>query len=447
MTHNSRDPAVVVFLLFSAGIISPAALAAQRDSAAVAADCRNVLKSLGGKTSDRSNCTSLATLLGTILDSLYTTGLKSDTSVQLTPRKLQSTRAGEANISGVPGQTESAPSAQPSPLASATLSGAGTDAGTKAIAAISINPVTLFGGGDTVAAARWSRVTDLTVLVPVANTSGTPGRLGYFGVRARVNFTGLNAGDDLLSQLNAAFARAIREQSDLTFQLREALKSLPDSAAIAQCATAVLASSYGDSPGACHGRVTLAVRRDVYDTLHRAIVRAREKADSRYLGLDLRFDTGDPTLARDPTKEVTALQAGLAFGRRSLKANLNKLALGVQGRLGVRYSDPKAPGDSVVWSLDGALGFETSRLMSNDQPVRFSTGLEFRYANKSDIEAERNQTDHLVVRGGLAIPLVGGTSVSVGFTGPLTGEVSPDLSVNFNWGLLMSSLVGDSSGQ
>ena len=446
MTHSTRGPALVALVLLSVGITVPGALAAQRDSAAeaaVATHCRDVLKSLGGKTSDRSNCTTLAAFLSTIVDTMYTTGLASDSSVKLTPRKLQSVRSGEANISGIPGQTASAPSAQPAPLASASLSGAGTDDGTKAIAAVSINPVTLFGGVDTAAAAKWSRVMDLTVLVPVANTSGTPGRLGYFGVRGRLNFTGLKVGDSLLSRLTVAFARAIGQQSDLAFRLKEALTSLSDSAAIAQCAAAVLAASYGDSPTPCRGKVTLAVRREVYDTLRKAIVRAREQADARYLGLDLRFDTGDPTLARDPAKEVTALQAGLAFGRRSMKANPNALALGVQGRLGVRYSDPKTVGDSVVWSLDGAFGFETSRLMSNDQPVRFSTGLEFRYANKSDAEAERNQTDYLVVRGGLAIPLIGGSSVSVGFTGPLTGDVSPDLSVNFNWGLLMSALGGD----
>jgi len=427
--------------LLAMGVAAPRSAAAQRDSATIAAECRDVLTSFNRPVRPTSTCASLATFLGTILDSAYRAGLKSDTAVQVTPRKLQSVRSGAANISGVPGQAESAPTAQPSPLASASLSGAGTDDGTKGIAAISLNPVTLFGGADTGAAARWSRFADLTVLVPVANTGATPGRLGYFGVRSRLNFTGVDAGDGLLKEVNAAFAQAITEQLNLTQHLKTALESLPDSLAIAQCAAAVLASTYGQSPAACRGAVTLGVRREVYDTLRRALTRAREKADARYFGLDLRFDTGDPTLARDPAKEVTALQAGFAFGRRSLKADPRALAAALQGRLGVRYSDPKTPGDSVVWSLDGAVGVETSRLLASDQPVRFTTGLEFRYANKPDAVAELNQTDYLVVRGGLSIPLVGGTSVSIGFTGPLTGDVSPDLSVNFNWGLLMSALA------
>lgn len=441
---NICSPALVAFLLLSLSTLLPGTLLAQRDPQA---DCRAVRKSLDSLGRSNLGCKQLAVFLGdAITDAAFKSRKAADTALKLTPRKLQSTRSGEANVSGVPGQAMGAPTAQPAPLASASLSGAGTDEGTKGIAAISINPVTLFGGTDTLAAAKWSRFTDLTVLVPVASTNGSPGRLGYFGVRARLNLTGLNAGDRLLSDVSAAFAKAVGAEAVFDQQLKEAFESFPDSATVAKCAAAVLASSYGDSPEECLGKVTVGLSQADYDTLHNAIVLAREKADARYFGLDLRFDNGDPTLARDPTKEVTAVQAGLAFGRRSLKPNLNAITLGLQGRLGVRYSDPKSSSDSVVWSLDGALGFETSRLMSSDQPVRFSTGLEFRYANKPDDVAERNQTDYLVVRGGLAIPLIGGASVSVGFTGPLTGDVSPDLSVNFNWGLMMSSLSGASGG-
>jgi hypothetical protein len=225
----------------------------------------------------------------------------------------------------------------------------------------------------------------------------------------------------------------------------KAFESMPDSVTIARCASAVLSASYGDSPEACLGKVTIGLQNEDYDALRRSVVAAREKADARYLGLDLRFDTGDPTLSEDPTREVNALQAGLAVGRRNLTANPQAVMFGIEGRLGVRYDDPKSSSDSVVWSLDGAVGFEASRLMSGDAPVRLTTGLEFRYANKPDSIAERQQTDNLVLRGALGIPLVGGTSVTVAFGGPLIGKVSPTLSVNFNWGLLMSSLGGASA--
>jgi hypothetical protein len=354
-------------------------------------------------------------------------------------------RSREANISGVPGQSDAVPSAQPTGLASANISAAGTDDGTKTVAAISLNPMTLFGGTDTIAAARWSRLADLTILVPVGNESSSVDRLGYFGIRGRVNFTGLEAGDQLLKNVGAAFANAVGAEAALDLQLIQAFESFPDSATIARCAAAVFASSYGDSPDACLGKVTIGLDNEDYEAIHRSIQVAREKADARYLGLDLRFDTGDPTLSGDPIKEADALQVGLAFGRRSLTPNPQAVMFGIQGRLGVRYSDPKTESDSVVWSVDGAVGFEASRLTSGDAPVRLATGIEFRYANKSDAIAERQQTDNLVLRGALGIPIVGGTSVTVAFTGPLVGEVSPTLSVNFNWGLLMSNLAGASS--
>jgi hypothetical protein len=430
----------------------PSHLQAQRDAQA---DCRAVLGTLSSDalrraTRPEKGCQDLAVYLGDTLAAVgLTAQLKSrvadDSALKLTPRKLQSVRSREANISGVPGQSDAVPSAQPTGLASANISAAGTDDGTKTVAAISLNPMTLFGGTDTIAAARWSRLADLTILVPVGNESSSVDRLGYFGIRGRVNFTGLEAGDQLLKNVGAAFANAVGAEAALDLQLIQAFESFPDSATIARCAAAVFASSYGDSPDACLGKVTIGLDNEDYEAIHRSIQVAREKADARYLGLDLRFDTGDPTLSGDPIKEADALQVGLAFGRRSLTPNPQAVMFGIQGRLGVRYSDPKTESDSVVWSVDGAVGFEASRLTSGDAPVRLATGIEFRYANKSDAIAERQQTDNLVLRGALGIPIVGGTSVTVAFTGPLVGEVSPTLSVNFNWGLLMSNLAGASS--
>ncbi len=442
MAYPTRSLAVAAMLVLL-GTALPSPLLAQRDAQA---DCQGVLRSLTKvAVAATAGCKQLATFLEDAVStptfmSLFKSRVSSDTALQPTPRKLQSMRSNEADVSGVPGQSQAAPTAQPTGLAAANVSAAGTDQGTSAIAAISINPLTLLGGTDTAAAAKWSRLTDLTVLIPVSSANGSPGRLGYFGLRGRLNLTGVSAGERLLSNVDSAFAKIITASTRLTERLKTALESLPDSATVARCAEAVMKASLGDTPDACLGKVTIGLNQADYEEAHRAVALAREKADARYFGLDLRFDHGDPTLARDPTKEVTALQAGLAFGRRILKPDPNAVTLGLQGRIGVRYSDPKISTDSVVWSLDGAVGLETSRLLSNDQPVRFTTGLEFRYGNKPDDVAERAQTDYLIVRGGLAVPLIGGTSVSLGFTGPLTGDVSPDLSVNFNWGLLMSSL-------
>ncbi len=306
----------------------------------------------------------------------------------------------------------------------------------------SLNPVTLFGGTDSIAAARWSRFGDVTVLVPVStgSTSSITDRLGYLGLRARLNITGLSAGEQLLQDVNNAFTAALEQEGLLAGRIAQALESLPDSVAIRKCAAAIAASAYGDTPAACLGKVTVGLSADDYRALRKSLELAREKADAHYLGVDLRFDRGDPTLAGDSTKEMTALQAGFAFGRRTLTADPEAVRVGVQGRLGVRYTNPRIRTDSVVWALDGGLGFESSRLVNALQEVRFSTGLDFRYSNRPDSVAERTQTDFLVLRAAVNIPLVGGTSVSVGYTAPLVGRISPALTVNFDWGLLLPTL-------
>lgn len=419
-----------------AGLLCPATLVAQRD-----AECAKVVAAVSSRVPDNPDCHVLATIvLAELSDAQFVARLSSSAEDSLlTPRMLQPL-TGEANISGVPGQSDAVPSAQPTALASANLSAVGTDNGTKTLAAISLNPATLFGKDDGTDAAKWSRVADLTLLVPTGEDGGPSTDLSYFGVRARLNITGLSAGDRLLEEVSKAFESVVVLEADFEDELERAFKALPDSASIADCVDAVLQSSYGDSPEECLGNVTLSLGDVAYDALQRSIMLARQKADARYLGLDLRYDNGDPTLAGDPAKEVTALQASLAFGRQSVGLNPMGTTFGLTGRIGARYSQLQSSSDSVVWSLDGALGFEANRLMADQQQVRLSAGLEFRYANKSAAVAEEHQTDNLVIRGAIAIPLVGGTSVTVAFTTPVQGEVSPALSVNFNWGLLMSNL-------
>lgn len=431
----------VLVLLVS--MICPLRMEAQRD---IPAECRAVLEKLTGeKPESIANCHDLATFLD---DSLSSGALEirlnnaaaADTARLMTPRKVQPL-TGEANISGVPGQSDAVPSAQPTALASANVSAVGTDHGTKTLAAISLNPFMLFGSsGDPKAAAKWSRVSDFTILVPTSDQGGSPGDLSYFGVRARFNITGLSAGDNLLGAVNAAFARVVAAEANLTQELETAFLNLPNQSTIEDCAEAILTASYGDSPAECLGKVTVGLNEADYDALRESILEARLKADRNYTGLDLRFDTGDPTLSGDPAKEVTALEAGLAFGRSSVGPNAFGTNFGLTGRIGARYSQLKSSSDSAVWSAEGAVGFEANRLMADNQMVRLSGALEFRFANEPDAEAEAHQTDNLAIRGAMAIPLLGGTSITVAFAAPLVGEMTPSLSVNFNWGLLLSNL-------
>src|ERR1043166_2341251 len=132
---------------------------------------------------------------------------KSAARPQPTGRILQSTRAEGAVPTGTPGQAEAVPGVQPTAAAAASLSAVGTDSGSKAIVAISLNPATLFGGTDSATVAKWSRVADFTLLVPMSKES--PGAasvagLRYLGVRGKLNLSGISVGESLLSRMNPA---------------------------------------------------------------------------------------------------------------------------------------------------------------------------------------------------------------------------------------------------
>lgn len=418
---------------------------AQKSSEDAQRDCGAAFRQIQGTPSTaQDKCRALGNIVSADLadaQELFIKRRAADTALAITPRKLQSTRSGEAVPAGVPGQADAVPTVQPTSLAAANIAAAGTDSGTKAIVALSINPITIFGNGDSAAVARWSRFADLTVLVPLTNGALlSESKLEYFGLRARVNITGLNEGDGLLRDVTAAFDEARKIENDLAVQAAAAFRLLPDSTAIVACAKAIREAMWGDRPEACRGEVVVGLGDAARKRLQESLARAREKADARYFGLDLRFDTGDPTLGGDSTKDVTSLQAGLAFGRRYLGQRTQGTALAIQGRLGGRYLKPKVKPDSVTWAFEGALGFEASRLITIDQAVRFTSGLEFRYSNKPNSVAKRLQTDYLALRGSVTVPIVSGTSVSVGFVAPMVGDLSPSLSVNFNWGLLLASL-------
>ena len=400
-------------------------------------DCAKVLAELPGKFT--GTCTTLSALLTTsILDKIR----NSDEAPAVTPRLVQSVRSEGATATGTPAQAEAVPSIQPTAVAAASLAAAGTDSGSKTIAAISLNPATLFGGTDTATVAKWSRVGDFTLLVPLSKES--PGvadvvGLRYLGVRGRLNLTGITAGDGLLDEMDEAFRDVLRQDQALFETVRGALLALPNEAAMRQCADALLDGEVGAAPPACKGNVRIDVSRATFNALLDKVRLVREKADARYFGLDLRLDVGDPTLGADPDNDVTAFSFGLAYGQRFLRAHASDVTSAVRLRLAARYTDPKHVPDGVLWAVEGGGGLELSRLLQSDQFAQFSAGLDFRYSGSDEVVRDRLQPNFLAARGGLTVPLVGGASISLGLNAPLTGDVSPSLTANINWGLLLSS--------
>jgi hypothetical protein len=361
---------------------------------------------------------------------------------------VQSARSEGASATGTPAQAEAVPGVQPTAVAAASLSAAGTDSGSKTIAAISLNPATLFAGTDSATVAKWSRVGDFTLLVPLSKEA--PGvadvvGLRYLGVRGRLNLTGITEGDGLLSEMDDAFRGVLKQDQALLETVRAALLALPDEAAIKQCADALLNGEIGTAPAECKGAVEIDVSRATFNALLDKVRMVREKADAQYFGLDLRVDVGDPTLGASPDNDVTALSFGLAYGQRFLRAHASDVTSAVRMRLAARYTDPKHVPDGVLWAVEGGGGLELSRLLQSDQVAQFSAGLDFRYSGSDKVVRDRLQPNFLAARGGLTVPLVGGASVSLGLNAPITGDVSPSLTANFNWGMLLSS--GGSTGR
>jgi len=402
--------------------------------------CAAALASLRGQPLTRASCQTLAVFL---VDTLTQSYYRTENNARIPPRDVQSSRAGDAVPVGSPAQAEAVPGVQPAALASVALATVGSDGGTDALTSISINPTLLFGPDDTRALARWSRFTDLTISFPVSDIEGGIGGLDYLGLRARVNLTAARVGDAVFNGVLDAYKEVLEGEGLLTARIKRVLEEAPD---VERCARSILASRLGEEAEGCNSDVRIEVAPGAYRRLKEKIALAREKADAKYLGLDLRFDTGDPTLGAVPGTDLRSFEAGLAWGRRFVKPDLRKLLVAVRSRLGVRYVDPVPTGQDVAWSVTGGVGFEGSRLMGLEQTARFTLGFEFDYANSPEAQREALRNDFLVLRSSLTIPLLGAASLTVGFTAPIVGDDDPSVSFNFGGGLLMSALAGELTG-
>jgi hypothetical protein len=416
--------------------------AVAQDSAAVKAAngrCATALATLSTRVSmSAGNCAFLAAFL---VDTLQARIRLTDPGSRPSPRTYQSTRAGSAVAAGTPGQAEAVPGVQPTALAAASISAAGTDSGSKAITAISLNPATLFGGSDSVFAAKWSRFADLTLLVPLDRKSATSAAgLSYFGLRSRINVTAISQGDQLLTSMLHTFTSILEAANDLNNQLLPLLLALDTQAKVEDCVRALMNADVGSAPAECGGRFKIAFPAELYGKLRAEIAHVREVADAHYFGLDLRFDTGDPTLGASPDRDVTSLAVGIAQGQRALGKRPTDAMIARRFYGAARYTKPKDTTKPVVWSGDAGIAFEVSRLVQADQYVQFSGGLLARVSSGEAAVRDKMQPNFLTLQTGLTIPLAGGSSLAVGFSAPLVGKVSPSLSVNFNWGLLLSAL-------
>ncbi len=357
----------------------------------------------------------------------------------ISPRDLQQTNSGDAATSGSVAQGEVVPTAQPMAIGGGSVAATGSDAGTSAITALTINPAIFFTSSEArETIAKWSRLTDATVFFPVDGLDqNDDGEIDYFGVRLRVNMTGLSAGGRIMQQAREKFLGLLEIEARNARRLADLLEAAPE---LEACITALTGVASAQSRvRACGADFRIQLDPSQYEAFRRNLTSIRERADARYLGFDLRLDVGDPTLGAVPDAAATAITSGLAFGQQFVGKDALAASFGVKGRLGVHFSDLHDI-DETHFALDGGLAFEARRLVEPQRPILLAGGFEFRYGNAEQFRSEL-QTDFLVFRASLNVPLANVAGVSVNVRAPLIGEsISPTLSVNVNWGVLLPKL-------
>ncbi len=386
-----------------------------------------------------STCRSLsAFIVDALTEARFAPGSKG--AGKVAPRDVQPAASGDAGGAGSLAQGEAVPGVRPVALAGGTVSAVGTDAGTRAMTSIALNPLVLLGDlNDPKAVAGPSRFADLTLLLPVDKLDANhDGRIDYFGVRSRINVLGIKAGSELFKDVEAAADSAMVHDVKLAVLIRHALENAPEGG-VKQCAEALLKATPGATITSehCGAPVSFDLDTAAVAKLREKTRTLREAADRDYFGLDLRFDTGDPTLGDSLGRDATSLLAGLAWGRKL--TGTGGTEVGLKLRLGARYVSLRDTSATKL-GADGGLGFELTRRL-NEQTIRIDAGFEFGYGNADKALEVPLQTDFLTFRGSLSIPLANSTNVTVTLSAPVHGDQSPTLSISGNWAMLFSALA------
>jgi hypothetical protein len=357
-------------------------------------------------------------------------------------RDLQPADEGSASAAGSLAQSEAVPGTRPMAIGGGSLTAVGSDAGADAITALTLNPSIFFGGDESgERVAQQSRLADLTAYVPMNDLDrDDDGDVDYFGLHVRVNFTGLAAGSELWSaaarlqdvtEVETAAAERLREELNGVglARLEACVALLRDSGAEA---TAVVQS--------CGDDIRPDLDLPTYEEFRASLIPLRERADSRYFGLDVRLDVGDPTLGAVADAEAVSINGGVAFGKQFVGTDALSPSAGVRLRAGIRYTD-LARLDESSFALDGGLAFVLRRPVDFEKALTVSGGVEFRFGGVDDALEGAMQSEFLTVRAALSVPVTDQTAITLGFGQPLLGtDISQTLSVTADWRLLLPLL-------
>ncbi|MCE9601437.1 MAG: hypothetical protein K8S21_04375 [Gemmatimonadetes bacterium] len=360
-------------------------------------------------------------------------------------RDLQSRTAGNSAGAGGAAQGEAVPTVQPTALASGSLAALGSGGGSDAVVAISLNPLSLFPSRAGASTLERSRLADVTILAPVGGSdTATAASLDYIGLRIRVNlFAGGSA--RALDSAESLFRSRVVDRAKLSAELAAILRDAPKAGECVALLVGAAAPSAARQRDACGRSFDVQRITDAGAAFRRYTAALRDSVDARYLGLDLRYDRGDPTFGEVPGLDGTFLFAGLAMGKRISPRDADQTSYGVRLRVGVQHIalDSGVVVDSVTsgTAFDAALAFEAS-YPTAFRPLRLLGGLEYRGGSR--IAPTVDDALHrrgLQWRVSLDVPLTEANGIAVAFATPLSGGGKPTLNVSFNWQLLMQELV------
>jgi hypothetical protein len=406
---------------------------------------------LGKNALDATNAAVVATGCQQVASALaadWATNALLGPAPDVNPRDLSATRD----------QTTAAPGDATTPIepveaAGGSVAAVGTDKGAGAVAAIAINPSIFFVDPSRPEdVARWSRFTDVTLLVPASDLEGDGGGdedeegTDYVGIRWGLNFTGLRRGSDVHQAVVAAYDRFLSGQTIQINQIQALLKAAPTEDKLNTCIKALETAQTLDA--VTQDLITLACggtpdpdKPVVVAGFREAIEAARIQADSRYFGLDLRADFGDLSLAGIDTVSGTSIFGGVGWGRRSVRGT--DAAMGLRVHAGGRYWDTEDDDeenaedeDDANFALEGGVALEAIRFYDY-QRLTLVAGLDGRYQSMGLGDDEDQASINL--RGSLNVPVTATSSVSLNLVAPVVGERrGPVLSIKANWRLLRS---------
>ena len=404
------------------------------------------------KPEDTNFCNLLAGQIFTALsaqgmDKVFSTGAVRVGDV-FSERDLQNRKSQNASPGGTPAQGEAIPSVQPAGVAAGTIAALGTRAGQDAVAALSVNPLVVFLANQASRQlARASRLADVTVYIPVSGVNrpstaapADPNKLRYVGARVRWNLLGVSSGDEVWEEADKILKAQISQFSVFVTAMTGVFQTVANVRACVDALRAPEPVAAGSAPPCDTLDVSWRVDEAQAIKLREQLATIRRQADAKYLGADLRYDFGDPTLGDVENASGKFLFAGMAAGRR-FGDGTRRTSAGMRGRLGIRHAKLDSV-DEAEFAAEGGVGFEVSRTLSDDDEVHVAGAVEFRRGGAPANLTDQFQTNFTMLRGTISLPVTKGNSLSINVGKPITGDVSPIFSVNFNWGLLLSDRPG-----